>query len=365
MDKKKFWKIRNEADGENVEILFYGDISSETWYGDEITPKQFAADLASLGGKDVTLRINSPGGDVFAAQAIYNQLKSYNGCVTAKIDGICASAATIVACAAQKVCMPKNAVFMIHNPVVALVGYYGASEAEKIADYLSTVKDTIINVYMGRVKVLTENKLSKLMDNETWMSADEAFDYGFVDEIDILAAVDDCVNGAMVTLNSVTVDTKKFKNSTKLTEILAKNKEEKPLKDNEILGKIKSILGFGERDNITDGEQDDVVHLERERITELEGVHTDNEAVRAIINTAKRTGQTLAEIQPFIDAMPAPAPDSSKALEAIRNLITDEMHSGAEDIKPQPTAQNPQNSDDVKKRAAIDEVVRFANTGKR
>ena len=74
---KKFWDIKNQADAEQAEMLIYGDIANETWWGDETTPKQFAEDLAALGGKDLTLRINSPGGDVFAAHAVYNQLKAY------------------------------------------------------------------------------------------------------------------------------------------------------------------------------------------------------------------------------------------------------------------------------------------------
>ena len=95
---KKFWKIKNNADNdeESAELLLYGTIANETWWGDEVTPKQFADDIRSLGGKDIIVRINSGGGDVFAAQAIYNQLKSYAGNVDVVIDGICASAATII-----------------------------------------------------------------------------------------------------------------------------------------------------------------------------------------------------------------------------------------------------------------------------
>ena len=97
-ENKKFWKFCNQA-GNKVELLLYGDISQTSWWGDEVTPKQFAEELAGLGALDeITVRINSGGGDVFAAQAIGNQLEQHPAAVTAKIDGLCASAATIVAC---------------------------------------------------------------------------------------------------------------------------------------------------------------------------------------------------------------------------------------------------------------------------
>ena len=95
-ENKKFWKFCNQA-GNKVELLLYGDISQTSWWGDEVTPKQFAEELAGLGALDeITVRINSGGGDVFAAQAIGNQLEQHPAAVTAKIDGLCASAATIV-----------------------------------------------------------------------------------------------------------------------------------------------------------------------------------------------------------------------------------------------------------------------------
>ena len=117
----KFWQFRNESSEEKAELLLYGEISNETWFGDEVTPKQFATDLQAMGGKDLIVHVNSPGGDVFAAHAIYNQLKAYSGQVTAYVDGLAASAATIITCAADKVVMPSNALFMIHNPSVGVM----------------------------------------------------------------------------------------------------------------------------------------------------------------------------------------------------------------------------------------------------
>lgn len=118
--KNGFWEFRNAADGADgtdgpVELLIYGDIAAESWWEDDTTPKNFADTLQSCNGRDLVIRINSGGGDVFAAQAIYNLLRTYDGAKTVRIDGLAASAATVVACAGDFVIMPDNALFMIHT----------------------------------------------------------------------------------------------------------------------------------------------------------------------------------------------------------------------------------------------------------
>lgn len=184
MSNKAFWKFRNEAENETAELLLYGEISDVSWYGDEVTPKQFHEGLVSCEGKDLAVHINSPGGDVFAAQAIYTQLKAYTGKVTMHIDGMCASAATIIACAGDTVIMPSNTIYMIHNPKSAMLGYFDAPQLDKISESLGAVKQTIVNVYMARVQgALSEVQLQHKMDSEEWMTAETAKSYGFVDEI--------------------------------------------------------------------------------------------------------------------------------------------------------------------------------------
>lgn len=122
-ENKKFWKFCNQA-GNKVELLLYGDISQTSWWGDEVTPKQFAEELAGLGALDeITVRINSGGGDVFAAQAIGNQLEQHPAAVTAKIDGLCASAATIVACHCGKVIAATDSTYMVHPVRMGAYGY--------------------------------------------------------------------------------------------------------------------------------------------------------------------------------------------------------------------------------------------------
>ena len=132
---RKCWEIRNAADRDTAEILLYGEIDSAGDWIHEHAPDDptqsaisFRKELQALDGKEVLLRINSPGGDVFQAQAMYNTLKAYTGKISCHIDGICASAATLVACAAERIVMPRNALFMVHNPAAAYFGMLDQKE---------------------------------------------------------------------------------------------------------------------------------------------------------------------------------------------------------------------------------------------
>lgn len=169
----KFWEIKNELNSEKAELLIYKEIANEDWWDEGLaTPKKFNDDLKALGGKDLVVRINSCGGDVFAAQSIYNQLKRYAGRVTITIDGIAASAATIIACAGENVIMPSNTIYMIHNPMNLLIGFYNQNELEEVAKALKAVKQTIVNVYKMKCKdKITDEKLSEMMDEETFLTA--------------------------------------------------------------------------------------------------------------------------------------------------------------------------------------------------
>lgn len=366
---KKFWKIRNEADMEQAEILFYGEIANETWLGDEITPKDFATDLNALGGKDLLLRINSPGGDVFAANAICNQLKDYKGKVTAKIDGMCASAATIVACGADTVTMPANAVYMIHNPAVGLCGFFDGGKLAHMSTYLATIKDTILASYQQKVgDSLSKTKLSHMMDNETWMSAQEALEAGFVDSIEDLQ-IESRMEGQVLNMAGVAMDLEKFRNTARLREILTKNvaanavKEGKSVDNKTILQKVIDLLnGASQEPRQTAEPEADAVTQERERVAALDALKTGNVFADSIVETAKKQGQTADEIKPYLDAMPKSDSktdsEDAKVLDAIKALITDQMNSGAGNVQ----ASAPKPDDEAaRKQAAMDDVVNFAN----
>ena len=132
----KFWQVKNDVSGD-AEILIYGPIAAErSWFGDEATPQQFAQDLNGLGGRDVTVCINSGGGDVFAANAIFTRLKDCSAKVTVKIDGWAASAATIIAMAGDTIKIARNGVFMIHDPAMTVWDTFRAEDFLKMADEL-------------------------------------------------------------------------------------------------------------------------------------------------------------------------------------------------------------------------------------
>ena len=176
---KKFWNwLRNDADGES-ELYLDGAIASETWWGDEVTPAAFQAELKQHTG-DVTVWINSPGGDVFAASQIYSMLKNHKGKVTVKIDGIAASAASVVAMAGDETLIAPTALMMIHDPSTCAMG--NKSDMEKAIILLDEVKESIINAYETKSH-LSRNKIAKLMSDETWLNAKKAHEMGFVDGI--------------------------------------------------------------------------------------------------------------------------------------------------------------------------------------
>ena len=156
-----------------------GTIAEESWFDDDVTPQLFAEELNS-GSGDITVWINSPGGDCVAAAQIYNMLMDYKGSVTVKIDGIAASAASVIAMAGTKVLMSPVSMMMIHNPMTVAMG--DKAEMEKAIEMLGSVKESIINAYEIKTG-LSRARLSHLMDAETWMDANAALNLGFADEI--------------------------------------------------------------------------------------------------------------------------------------------------------------------------------------
>ena len=180
--KRKFWNwIQNQDEsGSEMRTLFLnGEISDETWYGDEVTPKLFKDEL-NMGKGPISVWINSPGGDVFAAAQIYNMLMDYPYDVTVKIDGLAASAASVIAMAGTTVEMSPVAMMMIHNPATIAIG--DSEEMKKAVKMLDEVKESIMNAYEIKTG-LARDKISKLMDAESWFNAKKAVELGFADKI--------------------------------------------------------------------------------------------------------------------------------------------------------------------------------------
>ena len=176
---KKFWNWKNQTETAERTLFLNGTIAEESWFDDDVTPQLFKDELMS-GSGNITVWINSPGGDCVAAAQIYNMLMDYKGDVTVKIDGIAASAASVIAMAGTKVLVSPVSMLMIHNPMTAAFG--NSEEMQKAIEMLSSVKDSIINAYEIKTG-LSRAKLSHLMDAETWMDANKAVELGFADEI--------------------------------------------------------------------------------------------------------------------------------------------------------------------------------------
>ena len=175
---KKFWNWIKDSD-ETRTLRLEGPIDEESFWGDEITPQMFRDEL-NAGEGDVTVWINSPGGNVFAAAEIYTMLKDYKGSITVKIDAIAASAASVVAMAGDTVQMSPVAMLMIHDPSTVAMG--NTKDMEKAIEVLNEVKESIINAYADK-SGLTHARIANLMSNETWMNAKKAVELGFADEI--------------------------------------------------------------------------------------------------------------------------------------------------------------------------------------
>ena len=183
---KRFWqwaeaacRVRDETAPDARTLYLDGIIAEDSWFEDEVTPAAFKSDLMS-GSGPITIWINSPGGDCVAAAQIYNMLMEYPSDVTVKIDGIAASAASVIAMAGTRVLMSPVSTMMIHNPLVVAIG--DSEEMRKAIQMLDEYKESIVNAYEIKTG-LSRAKLSHLMDAETWMNANKALELGFCDEI--------------------------------------------------------------------------------------------------------------------------------------------------------------------------------------
>ena len=184
---KRFWKWKdvaliNENTGEQTTertLFLNGTIAEESWFDDDVTPALFKEEL-NAGTGDIVVWINSPGGDCIAAAQIYNMLMDYKGNVTVKVDGIAASAASVIAMAGTCVLMSPVSTMMIHNP--ATIAFGDTAEMKRAIAMLAEVKESIINAYEIKTS-LPRTRLSNLMDAETWMDAHKAVELGFADGI--------------------------------------------------------------------------------------------------------------------------------------------------------------------------------------
>ncbi|MFX3673294.1 MAG: head maturation protease, ClpP-related [Paenisporosarcina sp.] len=294
MKNKPFWKFKSQVTNSTTnkaELLLYGPISETSWWDDEVTPRQFADDLANLGDIDeLDIRINSGGGDVFAAHAIHNLIRSHKAKVNVIIDGLAASAATIIAMAGDVIKMPKNSVMMIHNPWTMTWGE--SKDLIKTAELLETVKDSIIAAYQIKTS-LNVDEISALMDEESWMSAEKAFELGFADEVLENFQANASLNGSTLILNSIEHDLSRFKNSPNLKNFegfkinqntqTAVNTVKEAIKDMD-MEKLKTDYPELYNQVMNDGKEQGI-QAERSRIKDIENISVVGSD--EIINAAK------------------------------------------------------------------------------
>ena len=171
---EKWYNIQNKADN-SADVYIFNEIGT---YG--ITAQDFISDIKDLKDTPINLHVNSIGGDVFDGMAIYNVIKRREARTTVYIEGIAASIATIIALGADEVVMAENSLFMIHNAWGGAMGE--AKDMRKTADTLEKISSELTDIYMKKTG-LSYEALAEMMDEETWLNAQEAYDYGFIDTI--------------------------------------------------------------------------------------------------------------------------------------------------------------------------------------
>lgn len=301
--------------------------------------------MAKLEGKPVCIRINSNGGNVFAAHAIANQIKSYSGDTTVMIDGLAASAATIIAMAGKKILMPVNAMMMIHDPMVCLAEPANAEQLGKLIEMLNPVKASIVAAYKERCK-LSEKELETMMKNSTWLTAEECLANGFCDKIK--GEVEPVLDGNVLVVNHVRHQLSK--GDADLIKNKIRKKEDKTMNEN-LMNAVNTILSAigvraSEQTNsaapanqtTAPANEEQIRNEERSRLAALNALDDGSAGVKAVINMAIKDGKTADEIKETIDAIKGaqPAAQTSAAQSFMNDLIDDQMKSGSGNVTGQP-----------------------------
>lgn len=272
MSKPSKWlEIKNTA-GKPTEILIYGEIGD---YWDGLDATSLAGQIKGASGDKIVVRLNTPGGSVFTAQAFYSLLRASGKTVEIFIDGICASAGTIISSAGDVVNMPENAMFMIHNPMTSLYGA-NADEMRETADILDKVQETIIAAYRNKTGQ-TDEKLKELMSTDTYLTAQEAKDLGFIDNIVAPFAVAASLNKGILSVNGVEMSAERFKNIPKNSFNIVESNTNKDSGDFMNLAELKAQKPDLYAEAVAEGKQSidvaniqaEAIKAERERITAI------------------------------------------------------------------------------------------------
>lgn len=375
-DKVKFWNFVANEGLDTATLQLFGTIESEEswWSEDNVTYRQFIEELNALGNrKTIRVEINSSGGDVFAATAIYAALILNPAAIEGYVTGLCASAATIVlmACGVRKIA--KNAILMVHNPKVTLYGSYGADDLLHLSEMTEKVKESIKNAYKERL-YKTDEELSDMMNTETWLVGQEAIDEGFCTELIEEAKVTNFVNGAMLTVNGIVHNIRNdYMDSIipdeirkKVLEITNHTSQEsstflniKHKKGNENMGDNNPV-----QVQIENVEQLRAAYPELCRQIENSAVEGERGRLQEIDKVANHIPADMLERAKYTEAMTAKdlcfavmTASNNLGQETMSNLIKDLEESGANNVNTVPTAGAVQGTEN----SGAEKIGRLAN----
>lgn len=305
------------------EIFIYGNLASEKWFDSDVCPSDIASSLQNASGQ-VIIHMNSGGGDVFAGLTIANLVKQ-RGDVEVVIDGLCASAATLIACSAARVRMSSNALFMIHLPSAYLEGWQTESDLNSVQKSLCAIKNSIVSTYAAKLNV-SQDEIEKLVAEETWYTAEEALSIGFADEIigQSEIGIEDFsrMTTARVNMLQKNFSAKQFQKGGSST-----------MEQQSLLEKISALIG-----NKTD-EVQKTRAAEVERIQALNALRTGAGTVNAIIDAAISSGDSAEKAKVYVDAVKNVS-DTDATLAAITALIEDNLKSGAGNVTSEPQVED-------------------------
>ena len=215
---RPFWEVKAKA-GNKAELLIYGEISSFLFWGDETTPKEVDDMLKAIGDvSELSVRINSPGGEVFAGMAIYSMLKRHKATVTAYIDGLAASISSVIPLAADKIVMMRGGMLMVHKPMGGIRGAT-ADEMRAQANLLDKIEGEMRALYSAKTGMSDDDVKDILSGGDTWYTADEALAAGFIDEIEGETAIAACMRGDVAVINGIEMDWHQFQNAPDLPKV--------------------------------------------------------------------------------------------------------------------------------------------------
>lgn len=324
MKKIKLFPLVTNATQKSIDINIYGPVVDSSWWDDGVvTPKQVQDALQGAGNaSQINVHINSPGGSVFAGQAIHNMLKQHPANVTVYIDGLAASIASLIAMAGDKIIMPPGTMMMIHNPLVSMYGSYMASEMRETAAFLDKVKETLVATYMVRKSNKTKDEIVAIMDATTWFTAQDAFDGGFADEIEGIVPISSNMAGKVLNIAGMAFNLEPFGsmpvNITQAPQIAIHKTEEENILD---LKELKAKYPDLYNEVIAMG-----VTQERGRMKEIDSVNVAG--FEDVVNKARyESGVTAGEV-----AMQIVMAQKKQGSDHLQNLQTDAENSNVNKV---------------------------------